>query len=298
MPSLAPHGVLAAAELAFFTPSFLLALYICHRHSFRQCRTAGWFYLLLLHTLRLIGASCTLYAEPQHPTQGVLITAAITSAIGTAPLFLVLLGFLKRLNILLTAHNLPTRIFTPIHIPSLAALILAIVGINLLYDTSSSSPTHATGRALFETSTLIFLVIYLALALILAHTTYRLPHVPTSERILVFAGLAVLPFMSVRIVYVVCVGFASPGSTFDSADPDAWIQAFMQFAMEAACVVLYIWAGVASPRQEAVDKEGKRERQGEKGMEEMGSTETGSTETGSTETGRVYESKGKYGQRY
>ncbi|SMR56033.1 unnamed protein product [Zymoseptoria tritici ST99CH_3D1] len=284
MSSLTPHGDLAAAELAFFTPSFLLALSICHRHSFRQCRTAGWFYLLLLPTLRLIGASCTLYAETQHPSSGVLITAAITSAIGTAPLFLVLLGFLKRLNTLLTAHNLPTRIFTPIHILSLAALLLAIVGINLLYHTSSTSSTHTTGRALFETSTLLFLVIYLALALILAHHTYRLPHVPQSERILVFAGLAVLPFMFVRIVYVVCVGFASPGSVFDDADPDIWVQAFMQFAMEAVCVEVYIWAGVASPRQEAIDKEGKREREGGKGMEELGSMETG----------RVYESKGKH----
>lgn len=81
MSALNSHGDLAIAEIAFFSPAFVVGVAI----NFKQGFTGGvsWIYLVTLCILRLIGASCTLYMETQNDqSQSLAETAFITSAIG------------------------------------------------------------------------------------------------------------------------------------------------------------------------------------------------------------------------
>jgi len=67
------RGGISILELAIYTPSLLLAGYICQRHGFS--RSSGWIFTLILCLIRIIGACCQL-ATYSHQSTG-LIEAAI-----------------------------------------------------------------------------------------------------------------------------------------------------------------------------------------------------------------------------
>ena len=86
---------LAIAILAFYVIGLPFAVYICFRHGFG--RHLGWFYLILLPVIRIIGASLELAAENVTPTNlGLYTGAAIMYAIGAVPLLLCLMALVKR----------------------------------------------------------------------------------------------------------------------------------------------------------------------------------------------------------
>lgn len=242
------HADLAAAEIAFYAPALCLSLYVCFRQGFSK--NLGWFYLVTISILRIIGASTTLYIVTQKDYSASLLeTAAVTSAIGTAPLLLVLLGFLERINQRMEQKGIGMIVFRPIHLLSLAALILAIVG-----GVNKADPsTYNTGKACLEAASMIFLVNYLALATITILTAMRMSCIQSSEHTLSIVAIGVLPFVLIRVIYTIAVSFSSPGSVFDSTSPNIWCQAFMMFSMEAICVSLYIWAGLATPKQSVIE---------------------------------------------
>jgi hypothetical protein len=269
-----PKGDLSAAELAFFSPALLIGVYIIVRHGFS--RRLGWLYIVLLSILRIIGASCTLYMETNNDyTASLLETAAITSAVGTTPLLLALMGFLERINQSMDQEGLSPTVVRPIQLLAVVGLVLAIVG-----GTYEAPPTTANqlkaGRDLMEAASIIFLCIYLALAAIAVYTQFRIRWVVTTERRLLLAGLLSLPFLLVRMIYTVCAGFSKPGSTFYFQDVNVWAQAFMQFLMEAIVVSLYIFAGILTPkvvRQEPA--QGTKDPEGDVEMNRPVGQETG-----------------------
>lgn len=245
MAPLQPKGGLAAAELAFYAPALIISTYILLRHGLRQL---AWLYLVTLSILRLVGGSATLYSETQNDySDAVLQTAFITSAVGTAPLLLVLLGFMERMNARLDRGGVSKWVFRAIHLLSLAALALAIVGGTDI--SSSSANTRETGHSLLQAGGVIFLTIYLALAVITVLTFRRKDAAQAGDWKLIDAGLASLPFLFVRILYTVIVAFASRGSVFYFADIDVYVQAFMQFLMEVFVVVTFIVAGLLTSKQ-------------------------------------------------
>lgn len=247
MPDLNAHGVLSAVELAFYAPAFLISVAICIKQGFS--RNAGWFYMVLISVFRLIGASCVLYMETQHDySAGLQETAAITSAVGTAPLLLALLGFLQRINGSMTSEGLTAKVFRPIHLVSLVALILAIVG--GVQSSQGNSGDYSTGRSLMKAGSVLFLLVWLALAAIAILTYTRRSYPPGSESKLLLASVCVLPFLLVRVIYTVAVSFSDPGSLFAYPTPSVVVQAVMMFAMEALALCLYMWAGVFTPKQE------------------------------------------------
>lgn len=242
---LAPQACLAAAEIAFFSPAFCVAVFVLTKHGFTK--QLGWIYLVLLSILRIIGASCTLYVDTQNDYSTSLVAAAVTtSAIGTAPLLLALMGFLERLNLGMEHRDIGTKIFRPIHIASLAALILSIIGGTDRFKTSASD--RATGKDLIEAASVLFLVIYLSLAGITIWTLINIRWVLSGERKLIRACAAALPFLLVRIVYTVAVGFSPKDTPFYFTNVSVWARAFMQFLMEAIGVGIFVFAGLATPR--------------------------------------------------
>lgn len=242
------HADLAAAEIAFYAPALCLSLFVCYRQGFSK--NLGWFYLVLISILRIIGASCTLYIVTQkNLSPGLLETVAITSAIGLAPLLLVLLGFLERIHQRMGTKGLPLYVFRPIHLVSLVTLILGIVG----GVDKSEADTQQTGTTLIKVASILFLVIYLSLAAISILTATRKSHVQYAEHTLSLISIIVLPFVLVRVIYTVTVSFGTSGSIFNAVSPNVWIQAFMMFCMEAICVTLYVCAGILTPKQTALE---------------------------------------------
>jgi hypothetical protein len=238
---LAPKGDLAAAELAFFSPAFLLGTYIVIKH-----RSMAWFYIVTLSILRIVGSSATLYMDVNDKfTASLIETASITSAVGTAPLLLALMGFLERINHGMGRKGLPKKAFHLLHLLSLAALAIAIVGGTKIQY--SDHDTYETGRDLLKAASLIFLAIFISLAAITLRCGLNKTHILSNEFNLMRACIIASVFILVRIVYTVCTSWANQGSIFYFGNVNVYVQAFMQFLMEALAVIIFVIAGIMTP---------------------------------------------------
>jgi hypothetical protein len=90
------RGILASVNIAYYSPALPLALLVCIRHGFG--RVSGWFYLVLLCTVRIIGAACAIVIyTTANPSQGIITAATILETVGLSPLLLATLGLLSRL---------------------------------------------------------------------------------------------------------------------------------------------------------------------------------------------------------
>lgn len=167
------------------------------------------------------------------------------------PLLLVLLGILERLHPRMGSAGLPQGIFRVIHLVGLAALVLSIIGGTKVQSSDKSS--HDTGKDCLEAGSLVFLGVYVALALLTILTAFRGRAIPYTENILIFVGVGVLPVLCARIVYTVATSWSSAGSIFYYLAPHVVVQATMQFAMEAIAIVIYSWGGIVVPKAKPVN---------------------------------------------
>jgi hypothetical protein len=90
---LTSYGKLSIAVLVYYLLALPVSAWICIRHGFG--RHAGWFYLMTMSVVRIVGA-CLRIAADEHPSEGLYIGAAVLSSIGLAPLLLALMGMIKR----------------------------------------------------------------------------------------------------------------------------------------------------------------------------------------------------------
>ncbi|KAK4903322.1 hypothetical protein LTR27_000253 [Elasticomyces elasticus] len=240
-------GDLAAVEVAFFGPAFLIGLFVVFRHGFSK--QVGYIYIIVLSILRIVGASATLDMEVTNKySDSLLTTAAICSAVGTAPLLLAMMGFLERINKGMEHKGISLMIFRPLHLISLAALIIAIIGGT--DKMSASAGNQKTGKDLGKAGAMLFFGILLALTIITLFNVTNTRYVLSHEKNLLRACVIALPFLAVRIAYTIASAFSKKGGLFYYADVNIYVQAFMQFAMEAIVVCIFITAGVLTPKME------------------------------------------------
>ncbi|KAF2724208.1 hypothetical protein K431DRAFT_282056 [Polychaeton citri CBS 116435] len=245
--SLTPKSDLSIAMLVFYCPALVLSSFIIFKHGLK--RQLGWFYLVLLSLLRVIGSSTSIYMAVNNDySSGLVETSIITSAVGTAPLISALLGFQNRVHDGMEPHGVSPSAFRMIQLLVLPGIILSIVGGTKLDDTDASD-VH-TGLDCLKASSIIFLVLYLVLAVICCYAIMRVRWVRDEEKPLMRACVLSLPFLLVRIVHTVCAGFSQPGDFFYFGNANVWAEAFMMFAMEAICVSLYAFAGLKTPKME------------------------------------------------
>ena len=251
---------LAIAEITFFGLALVLTLLVVVRHGFS--RKTGWILLSILCLLRLIGGSATLFIQthPMPPSKDLLELATITSAIGTAPLLMALAGVLGILHngMKSAAKNVGDLQFRIIHVVSVVALVLAIIG--GIFHLNDNTAKQSTGESLTKTASVMFLAVFAALAAISILTALRKVYVWTSERKLLIACLAVLPFLLVRVIYAVLVAFCtSPSSIFYFANVDIYVSAFMQFLTEAMVILIFTSAGLLVPKTPGLGTANKAE---------------------------------------
>lgn len=196
-----------------------------------------------------------------------LETAIITSAVGTAPLLLALLGFQERVNEGMEHKGLSSDVFRPIHLIALTALVISIVG--GVYETHASASDQRTGKKLMDAAGILFLTIYLALCGSAIRALVELRWVLVDEKRLAHACVVALPFLCVRIVYTLCVVFGTRGSVFDFRNVNVWVQAFMQFLMEVVVVAIFVLAGVTTPKhvKREMQEGAVKEDAGDEGVE-------------------------------
>ena len=242
---LSSRTILNIVELVFYGLALLCAAWIIKKQGLG--RQSGWIYLAILAVVRIVGAS-TGIATNSHPSQGLLETSEITYSVGLSPLLLAWLGIIKRVNEGMRVHSFPPKLINIVHLPILVGLILAIIGGTKLANTNQASAD--TGFTYLKIGIMILLVALIALSAISVFTYFQIRQVMEGEKRLVFASLAVIPFLFVRIVYSIIVDFDRSSTIFSlTSDRNAAVvvQAIMSVAMEFIVVLIFLIAGFITP---------------------------------------------------
>jgi hypothetical protein len=242
---LSSRTILNIVELVYYGPALLLTLLIINKHG--MGRQSGWIFLAALAVVRIVGAATGIAAN-SNPSQGLIETSEIAYSIGLSPLFLAWLGVIKRVNEGMHVHSVPPRLINFVHLPIVVGLALAIIGGLKLFDTNPTSVN--TGVTYTKIAIMLFLLSLIALAAITAFTFMRIRHVMEGEKRLVFACLAVIPFLLVRIIYSIIVDFDRSSTIFSflSTRTDAVVvQAVMSVVMEFIVVLIFLTAGFVTP---------------------------------------------------
>lgn len=253
------RGGLSIAVLIFYVIGLAPAVYVCIRHGFG--RHGGWLYLLTLPLVRIVGASCEIAAE-QKPSVGLYTAAAICNSIGLVPLLLTLMALLKRalvphpfqipINQLTLYRNdgmttkIPARFYQLTHLVVIVGLALAIAGGVESVPTNTASEI-STGRTLRKAGVILLLVVFLVNAAIAVFTITRISQAWVGDKKLVYAAVACLPFLLVRVVYSICTAFATGSHIFNAQTPNVYVEAFMQIVMEWIVWSIFLAAGLTSP---------------------------------------------------
>ena len=145
-----------------------------------------------------------------------------------------------------STRRVNSRAFYAIHIISYLALSFGIVGginqthVNNSHDTTSG--THYRSGCV-----VLILIAFILLCIITVISATRLRAASGGDGLLVYAGLASIPFFLVRIVYGFLTAFAPQSKAFSWRNPSVIAMAFMQFLMEIIICTLYLVAGVVVP---------------------------------------------------
>ena len=246
---------IAIAELAVYIPSIALTIAIIFKHGFSKGRP--WIYLILFCGLRIASAIMEIISAHNPTSRDDATWASILGSIGFSPLLLVASGllsrvygdlFLKKIAISLTlcysngfiaGNTARTRLLEILHLPILLALILAIVGGTRI--SSSDSSKHSSGETFEKAGGAIFLVCYLGILAFTILTAAELRNLPWGEKRILYAILASLPLLAVRLVYSLLADFADD-STFNIVDGNATVQLCMAIIEEFIVTVFLIGA--------------------------------------------------------
>ncbi|KAL8675367.1 MAG: hypothetical protein Q9168_000198 [Polycauliona sp. 1 TL-2023] len=267
---------LAIADIVFYLPAFILSIIVVTRHGFR--RQLGWIFLTILALVRIVGNSLEIAANQQHSSD-LFIAAAVLNGLGLGPLLLAIIGLLKRVD-QTKPQNSPSQI-SPVRFLNLArilllvALVLTAVGSSKLY--SSDASEHSSGKPLARAGILLFVAVFLGLVgvtIILAARIFgHYKPVGMGERQILYAVIASVPFIAVRLLYSLLVYFDTSSTTFTLFGGNIWVRSFMSVAEEWITVVLYLAAGLIAPRMargEAVPATGEGYHMGDQRGQTLG----------------------------
>ena len=158
-------------KLVIYIHCLFASIFVCLRHSFRQC--SGWIYLSLFCLTSIIGASAQLASINSHLALPFTI-AAICDVVSLSLLILVSLGLISRANYFMLKNSWNGLLFSitaVIHIPQIITTFaggLLIIGIASASSIANftSEPTVHIGIILYLVSYIILLILTL-IALIL-----------------------------------------------------------------------------------------------------------------------------------
>ncbi|EAW13262.1 uncharacterized protein ACLA_017090 [Aspergillus clavatus NRRL 1] len=236
------RNAVAVAEIVFYAPVFLIAVYLNLRHGWQ--RAYGWFFLAIFSLARLIGASLQLATIQDPDNINLYIAAATLTSVGLSPLLLASLGFIARVRSSIhksqtTQTGIPTKALRLVEILTIVALILSIVGANSLPSGTfaSGEPQQVDLPSTMKTSIVLFILSYIAIAgLALYLWVYVRSIQPGETRLLVAVTLS-LPFLAVRLLYS-ALAILGHDPLFGWVGGSVTVWLCMGLVMEAVVVVI------------------------------------------------------------
>jgi hypothetical protein len=256
MPSLDAFGKLAAATIVFYVPILVITVTLVLRHGFK--RDAGWIFLSIFSTIRILGGILLIAAQLTRPINISLYTGAyVLEAAGLSPLLLATLGFLRTIGKnSFSEGGRMTRIFRLLGTMATVALVLAI------YAGTSSNGSGSTSTTLRHVSSILFAVLYFFLVAVHVMCWLHVDTLMKHRRFLLIGISSALPFLGIRVLYSVLSSFSGsfvPSTTstaksnslskFNIATGDWRIHLVMGLIMEFVVVVIYTTVGAMTPLQ-------------------------------------------------
>ncbi|KAI9761121.1 MAG: hypothetical protein M1840_002018 [Geoglossum simile] len=252
------HGKIAAADIAFYAPVFVVTGYLALKHG---CGKAlGWLFLVLLSIIRLAFGILVVAMEGHgKPSLGLFITASILASVGLTLLLMASLGFLRTVaSTGFSDKALLPRFLDRTQMILVIAIALSIAGGTLRIPTNKPS-TQKTGQKLVKAGVVIVTVTFASL---IGFTVYFWAHqkrLTAARRMLLRAFTLAIPFLVVRIVYSILGAFASTSFSKWSPVRGSW-RAFlvMGLIMEFVVVLVYAVTGVSLPDSKEERADGAR----------------------------------------
>ena len=124
------------------------------------------------------------------------------------------------------------------------ALILAITGGTRISSVDVSK--HSSGETYEKVAAIIFAGAYVVIVAMTLLTLAGSRNLPSGEQRILYAVLASLPFLAVRILYSILADYVN-NSTFNILDGNATVQLCMSIIEEFIVVCFFIIAGFAAP---------------------------------------------------
>ncbi|KAI4175763.1 MAG: hypothetical protein LQ343_001376 [Gyalolechia ehrenbergii] len=244
---------LATAELIFYVLALALSIAVNVRHGFRL--QLGWFFLVLLSMVRVVGNSMEIAAKSKNSIN-LFVGAAVLNSVGLSPLLLAMTAMLKRVNKDLL-HGHLERILYWVRIPILVALILTAYGGSRLYGEASPSD-YKGGEGIARAGIIIMFVAFGLLVLITVLSFSHLRQLRSGESVMLYVVAISIPFILVRLTYSALMYFDTNSKTFNLKGGNIRARAFRAVPEEWITVMLYISAGILAPKLVSKSGEGDK----------------------------------------
>ncbi|TDL28896.1 hypothetical protein BD410DRAFT_760623 [Rickenella mellea] len=260
------HGIVSVVQIIVFAPIFGFSLFLTIRHGVR--RHAGWLFLVFFSNIRVIGGIMLIVAESlKKPSIGIFITSYVLASAGLSPLLLATLSFLS-----MVGQHAQTRLpitawhYRMLHVLLAVAVALAVVGGT--NGSSSSISTQNNGNTLRRVASLIFVGVFVTVALITLMLWSNKNAILLHRRTLLVGLSSSLPFLAIRVLYSVLSAFSPSSfgprslehtslSKFNTVNGSWQIYITMSLLMEFIAVAIYCTTGTLLPLQaEERDYEG------------------------------------------
>ncbi|KAJ5902696.1 hypothetical protein N7495_003224 [Penicillium taxi] len=238
--ALAYIHVISILQLIIFLPSFFISLFLVIRHGLRT--NSGFLFLTTFALARIIGACCEL-ATINNSSTGLWTAAAICSAIGLSPLMLACSGMLSRVNESIRENvgrfALPDQTFIFYRIFNIAALSVTIAGISASMSVEGLQNPDTKAKV----GMILYIVAFALLCLLLAIILLRCSSIPKGEHRAVLAVAISMPFIFVRLIYVVLIWFLHD-HTFNMIDGNNTVKLVMSVLEEFAVIIAFLGIGL------------------------------------------------------
>lgn len=254
---------ISVAEICVYSPSLIIAVFLCVRHGFG--RSSGWLYLIIFSLARLIGASLQLATISDPTNISLYIGSATLNNVGLSPLILIQLGLLSRA---LTSIRKTVNTFVNERMIRLVQL-LVLVGLILTSVGGSQSGTTYGETGVYTISTLskagmgLMIAGFCLTVSAAIQVAMQISHAEAGEKRLSLAVGLSLPFILIRLAYASASVFAN-NAKFSVFSGDINIQLGMAVIMEMIVVAIVEGFGLTLkkiPKYQGVDtgaKDGSR----------------------------------------
>lgn len=234
--------IIDIVELIFFAPALPVAVLICLKHGFR--RDAGWFLLLILSLIRIIGSCCGIASYHESNNTTLIEVSLIMASIGSATLVAAFTGITNRIADGSSGSPFRGQLRRGLQLLGLAAVVLGIVGGTQMSETNMSNSYR-------KAAVVLILVQFLATCVVLASCTIHFRQILDVDRKLYFCIVLAVPFLLVRVVYSIVSAFDANSPSFSMLSTTltaAVLRGVLDVAMEIITFSLFAIGALVAPK--------------------------------------------------